>query len=531
MLLKDKLEAAEDQVETLCAELEGLENLEAQSLVRAAEISRALGVESSVAADREAALHQELLQLDELTTSLKARIADTHATEALLQEELSLQNIVRLQHEEIKMAEAQAGRDMLAALQDERSAEYAAQEAALIELQKTLSRVVFSAAALVAAELLAEDEHTTDLGAANAELASLDDDLAAINKDLAATHTERASLFRQRDSLLEIAFAEKAAVATAVEDGAVAQAALLVATSEVRTADLESTSALEKDLTDISDALTQTTREYEGLQESLKLGTAEHRLHTEACIKQHTDAADQIAFLADWVAKEQAAVDFLEQDAAALTAEIAEDKAAYEEESGGIEWRMKMVSEGYAEETAKLEAVQGTVPAELKRVRQEHGDEERRHWVAVVGYQQGQQMNDASADELMVSIAETKAHAEALEAEHEANVAFEDARRKLEAVEADAAEVSMEHAARDAETTQVAVDIIKAKREQVALRAEVAKLRDMYEKRLCGFAEQNGELEQQIGFEGTLQEAQCAEMKDRVMLLEAAIRLCVRGEG
>ncbi|EKM60618.1 uncharacterized protein PHACADRAFT_179836 [Phanerochaete carnosa HHB-10118-sp] len=528
---EDELQASKRQVKVLRADLKNIEELSALGLSRIAEATNTLNEGTDLATELEAALRLELAELDEQTVSLEAQLPDLLAAQALLLEEHSMYHTGHLLQEEIKVAEALVSQDVLAVLHDEMSAESSTYDATSAELQKTLASLAFQSAAVNSAERRAQDIHITDIATARARLESLEAELASVNGELAVAHAEHGSLFGECGRLLQGTSTEKESTDKAVEDAAIAQAALLMATSILRSSDLDFTVELEKDIANLTAALAQAASEHEGVQESLASSVAEHHMHMQVCAEHTTEATAQLTFLSDWIAKEQAAFDSLDKESVALATEIAENRDEYEAEQRGLEWRLKMVSEGYAEEETTLEAARSTVPGELKKVRWAHDEELRRHWVAVAGYQLGQQMDDAFADELLASLAESKARLAPLEAEHARMVAFEQAQRKLETVVADASEVAEELKTRDTEIAQVSAEIIDARRSVASLEVEVVGLRSAYNRKLDGFAEQNGTMEKRIAFEGTLRRAECAEVKDRVRLLEAAILLCSPEDG
>lgn len=525
-MLQYELQASKRQAKALRADLRDIKKLSALGLSRIAEAMNVLDKETDSAADRETALRCELAELDEKTVNLKAQRADLLAAQAAVLEERPMYDIIRFQHEETKMAEALVFQDVLTALYDEISVESATYDATLAELQKALAELASQSMVATSAERHAQGANIADTTTARAQLESLEAELVSVNRELAAVRAEHGSIAGKRDRLLQDASAEKASTDKAIEDAAIAQAALLMATHTLRSTDLASTIALEKDIADLNAALMRAASEREDVQESLEFSVADHHLHMRACAKNDIEATAQLTFLSDWVAKEQAALDSLDKESVALTTEIAESQDEYEAEQRGLEWRLEMVSEGYTEERAKLEVARSTIPGQLKKVRWAHDEELRRHWVAVAGHQQGQQMVDAFADELLASLAETKARLAALEAEHERMVAFKQAQRKLEAVTMDASEAAEELTARNVEIAQVAAEIVDARHSVGSLEVEVAGLRNAYKRKLDGLAEQKGTMEQQIAIGRTLRRAECAEVKDRVRLLEAAIRLC-----
>lgn len=248
-------------------------------------------------------------------------------------------------------------------------------------------------------------------------------------------------------------------------------------------------------------------------------------MHT--CEHQFAEDAQQLATLETLTADEEARLAALNEEVAALEAGIAAERLEFEADLRGLEWRLKMVSEGYAEECAKLAAAQD----ELQKVQAAHEQERRQHWKDIAAYQAEQRANDALADELLQEIALEQARIDALEAELAGRTALDEARRKLDAVLADAAEVARERATRDAQIADASAELTKARRELAEEEAETTRLREAYRRRLEQFDTENRELEGQVAFQSTLQQADCDKLENRVMLLEAAIRLCGLGDG
>ncbi|GJE97977.1 hypothetical protein PsYK624_141990 [Phanerochaete sordida] len=289
---QDELYAAEMQEQTLRTDLKNIQDLYALASACVTETGDKLVSEAAQAADVERSLLHELADHDAQLDALDTDHATLLAAEDSLTRELAEYTQAHRQAAATLASEALAAQATLTALQDEISAEAAAHEAAVIERQKDLARLVFQVVALTARELLAEQEHAATLAAAQAEEASLEAQLASVNEELVAARTDRASLVGERDRLLHETSAVKANIDQAIEDGAIAEAALLIAVADVHAVDHEHTAALEKDVTDLTDTLMQTTAAYNDVQERFDLSTIEPGLHLETCSKQRAEGAE-----------------------------------------------------------------------------------------------------------------------------------------------------------------------------------------------------------------------------------------------
>ncbi|GJE98036.1 hypothetical protein PsYK624_142580 [Phanerochaete sordida] len=524
---QDELDGAKRQAQTLRADLKDTQDLYAQASACLRETEDRLADDAAQAADVERNLLHELADHDAQLDALDMDHAALLAAEDSLKRELAEHTQAHQQAAASLASEALAAHATLTTLQNEISAEAAAHEAAAIERQKGLAQLVFQIAALTAREFLDEQEHAATLAAAQAEEASLEAQLASVNEELVAARTDHASLVDERDSLLHETSAVKANIDKAIEDGAIAEAALLMAATDIRAVDHEHTAALEKDVADLTDSLTHSTAAYNDVQERLDLSVFEHRQHMHTCAAERAEEAEQLAFLETWAAQEEAALDALNAEAAALTASAPDALTEFEEERQGLEWRLKMTSGGWAKDQAQLDAAR----AELKAVLDAHDTERRQHRAAVAGYQAGARADDALADDLLTRLTEAQARVALLEAQAEEDASLEEAQLALDRVRADAQVVALETSARDADIMSVSAEIIKARRALGAQEAETARLQDAYERRLAWFGEENRALEQRIGFEGTLHRAERDEVKDRIKLLEAALRICGPGDG
>ncbi|GJE98021.1 hypothetical protein PsYK624_142430 [Phanerochaete sordida] len=519
---QDELDAAERQAQTLRTDLKDVQDLYAQASACVRETEDRLADDAAQAADVEHELLHELVDHDAELDALDTDLAALLEAEDSLRRELAEHTQAHQETAATLASEGLAAQATLTALQDEISAEAAAHEAAAIERQKDLARLVFQVAALTAREYLDEQEHAAALAAARAEEASLEAQLASVNKELATARTDHDSLVGERDSLLRETSAVKANINQAIEDGAIAEAALLMAATDIHAVDHEHTAALEKDVADLTDSLAHSTAAYNDVQERLDLSVFEHRQHMHTCAAERAEEAEQLAFLETWAAQEEAALDALDVEIAALTASAPDALTEFEEERQGLEWRLTMVSGGWAKDQAQLDAAR----AELKAVLDAHDTERRQHRAAVAAYQAGARADDALADDLLARLTEAQARVALLEAQAEEDAALDEARRALDRVREDAQGVARETAARDADIMGISAEIVKAWRALGAQEAETARLQHAYAKRLKWFEEENRGLEQRIGFEGTLHRAERDEVKDRIKLLEAALRIC-----
>ncbi|GJE97989.1 hypothetical protein PsYK624_142110 [Phanerochaete sordida] len=523
---QDELDAAEMQEQTLRTELKDVQDLYAQASACVTETEDRLVDEAAQAAHVERSLLHELADHDAQLDALETDHAALLVAEDSLRRELAEHTQAHQQAAATLASEALAAQTTLTTLQNQISAEAAAHEAAAIERQKGLAQLVFQIAALTAREFLDEQEHAATLAAAQAEEASLEAQLASVNEELVAARTDHTSLVSERDCLLRETSAVKANINQVIENGAVTEAALLIAAADIHAVDHEHTAALEKDVADLTDSLAHSTAAYNDVQERLDLSVFEHRQHMHTCAAERAEEAEQLAFLETWATQEEAALDTLNAEAAALTASAPDALTEFEEERQGLEWRLTMVSGGWAKDQAQLDAAR----AELKAVLDAHDTERRQHRAAVAAYQAGARADDALADDLLARLTEAQARVALLEAEAEEDAALDEARRALDRVREDAQDVARETAARDADIMSISAEIIKARRALGAQEAETARLQDAYERRLAWFGEENRALEQRIGFEGTLQRAERDEVKDRVKLLETALRLCGSGD-
>lgn len=361
-------------------------------------------------------------------------------------------------------------------------------EAAQSKLDKVQASVLSSA------ELRAEE-----IKAMNARIAAAVAALEAKKARLEDSKAENAKLTANNALLSEELVELKSRQAQSLLRQANDRAILALHLVEGIQGQVQHAQALEDRKSALAASLMTIRQRTEDVRESLDFSVVEHRLHMESCTKDQAASAARLASLQITIASLHPLRAQKEKEVAALRAQLAEETSEQEAELAGLNMRLKLVSEGYAEtEKARKEKEKA-----LGKAKWEHKQEKRRNKVAVAAYQRSRDLDNSYSESLSKTIDQQLARMSALDAGiseldrktvDEAGLAAPTLLEKVSSLEDELADACQALSAKEMRATHLEETLLALKCAEKSLEAERCYDRGVFAEKLAKANAEHDEL-------------------------------------